>query len=126
MAENLSPPGRWTVIRDLIAFQFKLAMDGIRDVILSPVSLALGFFGLLFGGRNPGKHFYGLLRLGHRTDRWINLFGASDREHAGDTLVDQVESILKERYAQSGVVRNIKDRTDKSLYRVQRPPEPDQ
>ncbi len=95
-------PGRRAVIRDLAVFQFKLAVDGVLDILLSPMSLALGIYGLIFGGAEPGRYFYRLMNLGHRTDRWINLFGAADRrvpgEPSADELIRQMEKMLRDRY----------------------------
>ena len=71
------------LLRDLVAFQFKLALDGIRDVLLSPVSLVAVFVGFMFGGAAPGQYFYRLLRFGRRTDHMIGLFSAADNYHDG-------------------------------------------
>jgi hypothetical protein len=68
----IDPPatdsGRWELIRDLVGFQFKLALDGLRDLLLSPVSIVIAMYGLFFGGDRPGKHFYSLLHWGHKTE----------------------------------------------------------
>ncbi len=70
-------PSRWELLRDVAAFQVKLAIDGLRDLLLSPLSLMAGLIGgLLLGDR---KMFYRLVHLGRRSERWINLFGAADR-----------------------------------------------
>ena len=31
---------RWVIVRDLGIFQLKLALDGLKDIILMPVSIA--------------------------------------------------------------------------------------
>lgn len=41
--------------------------------------MVLGIISLLKPGRKPGTSFYALLRLGRRTDHWINLFSAANR-----------------------------------------------
>lgn len=112
-------PDRWRVIRDLIVFQVKLALDGMRDVLLSPISLFLGIYGLLFGGRNPGKHFYRLCHLGHHTDRWINLFGAAETTvttgASSDEWIEHAEKALREKYPGGGIVPNTRDAADNLL-----------
>ena len=104
-------PARWGLLRDLVAFQFKLALDGIRDVLLSPVSLVAVFVGFMFGGAAPGQYFYRLLRFGRRTDHMIGLFSAADNYHDGvddmnrpsisaDSLVQNIEERIVEEYKQ--------------------------
>jgi hypothetical protein len=70
------PPSRWVLLRDVAAFQFKLIIDGTRDVLLSPLSLIVALLGLATGRRD---WFYRLLVLGRRSDRWIDLFRAASR-----------------------------------------------
>ena len=40
--EENNAPGRWTLIRDVAVFQVKLVFDGMRDVVLLPISLIAG------------------------------------------------------------------------------------
>ena len=65
---------RFLLLQDVLVFQFKLTLDGFRDVFLSPISLVVALLGGLIGRSDPGKHFRRLLELGHTSDRWINLF----------------------------------------------------
>ena len=78
-------PNRWQVLRDTIAFQFKLLMDGARDVLLSPISIGAAIFGLIFSPDNPGVYFNRLIKFGRKTDAWINLFGASHYDPNSET-----------------------------------------
>ncbi len=41
--------GRWTLLRDIGVLQVKLVVDGMRDVILVPLSLIVGFISLAAG-----------------------------------------------------------------------------
>ena len=107
---------RWELFRDLIVFQFKLALDGTRDLLLSPVSIITGLFGIFFGGNQPGRHFYALLRWGHKTDRWISLFSAADNKLPGftgspadkglttDSIVNHIEQVMKDEFKQGGLI----------------------
>ena len=70
---------RWTLARDIAVLQVKLIVDGLRDFILVPVSLVAGIISLFSGGRSRDNEFYRLLRIGRRSEQWINLFGAADR-----------------------------------------------
>jgi hypothetical protein len=73
-----SRPSRGVLIRDLLILQVKLAIDGLKDVVLFPLASAAVIFDVLFG--RPGRPlvFYRLLRLGERFDLWINLYGAAN------------------------------------------------
>lgn len=70
---------RWVIIRDLLIFQLKLALDGLIDLMLSPLSIAAAVVEVIFGGERRGRLFYWVLRLGERADLWLNLYGASDK-----------------------------------------------
>jgi hypothetical protein len=123
---------RWELIRDLIVFQFKLALDGLRDLLLSPVSIATALFGLFFGGHEPGKHFYALLHWGHKTDRWISLFSASDDKYpqsrdpaekqdlTTDAIVTHIEQVMKDEFAKGGLVSTTKNGVDGLLDRFKK------
>jgi hypothetical protein len=68
---------KWVVIRDLMIFQLKLAMDGVKDIIFMPLSIVAAVLDLFFPGRRFGHRFYAVLRLGEKFDSWLNLFGAA-------------------------------------------------
>ncbi len=70
---------RWTVVRDLLIFQLKLGLDGLVDLILSPLAVAAAAIEIFFGGERRGRLFYAILRMGERVDLWLNLYGASQR-----------------------------------------------
>ena len=103
------PPSspRVHLVREAAVLQLKLLADGLRDAILIPVSLFAALIGLLRGGEDCDREFRRVIKLGRRSDRWINLFGHQrplGREHpAGsvDTLLEQVESVVTEQYRRS-------------------------
>jgi hypothetical protein len=118
---------RWTVMRDVAVLQGKLIIDGLRDFILVPVSLAAGIVSLSKTGDTPGTEFYDLLRAGRRSERWINLFGAAERVHGVaddektfavvdvDEIVSRVESYIVDEYKNGGVTKQAKNRLDRAL-----------
>ncbi len=120
-------PDRWTLIRDILVLQLKLIVDGLRDLILVPISLIVGLVSLLKAGNATGSEFYELLRTGRRSERWINLFGAAERVYgpsiAGDRfpaedideMVSRVESFVIDEYKGGGVTRQAKDQLDRAL-----------
>ncbi len=126
-AEKLDGPDRWTLIRDVAVFQIKLLFDGFRDLLLLPISLITGIVSLVKGGREPSSEFYDLLRIGRRSERWINLFGAASHLHGPpsdedrfpvedvDEMVSRVESYVVDEYRRGGVTAQAKERLDKAL-----------
>lgn len=93
---------RFPVFRDVIVFQVKLLVDGLRDLLLSPVSIIAAFVDLLVPGDDGGKRFYRVVHFGRRTERWINLFGMADKHDpdaptAGiDVLLADLEALLRD------------------------------
>jgi len=130
--ETNAAGGRWALIRDVAVFQVKLIVDGLRDLVLVPVSLVAGFISLLKGGAGPGPEFYDLLRFGRRSERWINLFGAANQVHGPesqddqfpaddmDEIVSRLESFVVDEYNKGGVTAQAKQRLDQALNRLSR------
>lgn len=85
---------RVALIWRLLVFQLKLVMDGLRDILLSPVSFVVALVGLIAGGDTPDRYWTQLMRFGRRTDLWINLFDG----HAGgaDALIEPIERMMTE------------------------------
>lgn len=124
---------RWRMIRDLAVLQFKLVVDGLRDLLLVPASLVAAIVSLASGtGGRPGPQFYRLLAFGKQSEHWINLFGAlknapPDPEIEGrfpatdiDDVVSRVESFVVEEYRRGGMTAQAKDRLDRALDALQR------
>lgn len=127
MADVVMPDtvDRWTLMRDVTVFQGKLILDGLRDLLLSPISIAAALIGIIGGGDKPGRQFYDLLYLGKRSEKWINLFGAAshvspppfDKEDSEsvDALVDRLETVARRQYEKGGLTQNAKDAVDRAL-----------
>jgi hypothetical protein len=124
---------RWTMLRDLGVLQVKLVVDGLRDIVLVPLSLVAGVISIASSkdGR-PGPQFYHLLAWGKQSEVWINLFGAvknspekieqpmpfGDRDI--DDIVGRLESFVVDEVRRGGVTTQAKERLDKILDAVQR------
>jgi hypothetical protein len=93
---------RFRVFRDVVVFQLKLLVDGLRDVLLSPLSIAAALIDLLIPGDDGGKRFYSVVRFGRRTEAWINLFGAADtpdpetKATGMDVLLNELETLMRD------------------------------
>lgn len=123
---------RWRLVRDLAVFQAKLVVDGLKDLVLSPIALVAALAGLLLDRHEPGRSFYAVLRWGHGFDRWVNLFGASQhalppapespspgpaaRSDDGlDAYLTKLERVLLEQYRRGGLTAKAKDAIDRAI-----------
>lgn len=78
---------KFVVLRDLMIFQVKLAMDGLKDVAFMPLSITAAALDVVFPGPRVGHRFYAVLAVGEKFDRWLNLFGAAkDADASRDGL----------------------------------------
>jgi hypothetical protein len=95
---------RIELARATAVLQIKLLVDGLRDAILIPVSLVAALIGMLRGGPDCDLEFRRVIKLGHRSERWINLFGqqpplGSDPVTGSmDSILEQVETVVMEQY----------------------------
>lgn len=87
---------RGQLVADAIVFQIKLAIDGLRDLLLIPVSLIAALISFFHAGRGVGSEFYDVVAFGRDTERQINLFGAADRLHPEDdaAAASQLDDLL--------------------------------
>jgi len=99
---NQSP--RITLIRETATLQLKLIADGFRDALLIPISLVAALVGLVRGGEDCDREYRRVIKLGRRSERWINLFGhqqplgISHPAGSMDKILNQVESIVMDQY----------------------------
>ncbi|HNP62894.1 MAG TPA: hypothetical protein PKH39_03110 [Woeseiaceae bacterium] len=130
---DLPAPSRWTLIRDLGVFQIKLLVDGLRDLVLVPISLVAGVASVLSGkDGNPGPQFYHALSWGKQTEHWIDLFGALKNspeqkdiptpftEQGMDSIVERFEDFVVSEYKRGGVTAQAKEQLDKLLRNIRR------
>lgn len=103
----MDSPGRSPRIqlaRETAILQIKLLVDGLRDAVLIPVSLVAALIGLLRGGTDCDREFRRVIKLGRRSERWINLFshqrplGGDPVTGSMDSILDQVETVVMEQY----------------------------
>jgi len=81
---------RLQLLLDVVVFQFKLAADGLRDLVLMPLAILSALMGLVAGGDDPHRYFRDVLRLGRRTEVWINLFGRRTHSGTSDELISPI------------------------------------
>jgi hypothetical protein len=124
---------RWTLIRDVAVLQVKLIVDGLRDLILVPLSLIAGIVSLASGEKGvPGTQFYRLLGVGKQSELWINLFGAMrnappDLEHPTpfpdsdmDEIVGKIEAFVVNEEKRGGMTAQARERFEKAIDAMQK------
>lgn len=72
-------PGWGRVLRDVLVFQFKLVVDGIKDLGLAQAAVGAALLDLVKRDGTPGRRFYGVVRLSDRFDRWLDLHEPMNR-----------------------------------------------
>lgn len=106
-------------LKKLGIFQLKLAVDALRDILLSPLSLICTLIDLMEGKAGKDSHFEKLLRFGRRTERKINLFNQHDNDpekgQTIDSLINQVESIIVKEYTEGQMSAKAKGAIDKTI-----------
>jgi hypothetical protein len=123
----------WVLIRDVAVLQAKLVVDGLRDLILVPLSLIAGIVSLASGEKGvPGTQFYRLLAVGKQSESWINLFGAlanapPDLEqdlHFPDTdmdeIVGRIEAFVVDEERRGGMTAQARRRFEKAIDAMQK------
>jgi hypothetical protein len=118
------PDRRWPLLGGVLIFQLKLAVDAVRDLVLSPLSLVAALLDLVTGTERERLYFERVLAVGRATDRWIDLFGAEAEASAKppgfDRIVERVEALVVEQYERGGVTAQAKAAIDRSLDRLSR------
>ena len=106
---------RTQAIRRLLVFQFKLVLDAIRDIALSPVSLTLSIMDIIAGRHGKSSYFEKLMVFGRHTERKINLFEQHNSESDSvDTILTQVESVIVKEYKN----KHLSKKTYSALERI--------
>jgi hypothetical protein len=72
------------IFRDVVIFQIKLFLDGVKDIILSPLSIIAAAADVISPTDRVGKRFYHVMLIGERMDKWLNLFGAAEHADPGE------------------------------------------
>ena len=120
---------RIRLIRESATLQLKLVADGFRDALLIPVSLIATLIGLLRGGEDCDLEYRRVIKLGRRTERWINLFGhqrpLNMRHPAGsmDRILAEAEAIVVEQYKKGKSAKEAREAVRDVIRRETEKPE---
>jgi hypothetical protein len=61
-------------LRDLIAFELKLFVDGLKDIVLAPLAIVAFVMDALMRSRGGSRQFLRVMRLGMRFEAWLRLY----------------------------------------------------
>jgi len=93
MADKSDRGTRWRLLRDVVVFQIKLAMEAVLDLALIPASLAAAGLDLLLGNWRRPRWFHAVLRFGERCERRIDLWGVGDAD--GDVSNLEIDAVVR-------------------------------
>ena len=79
------------LIRDVLLLQVKLLIGAARDLAVVPVTLAAALLDLILLKSQSPRFFHEVLRLGERSDQWIDVWSAARH---GDLQRGPVDSLL--------------------------------
>ena len=114
-----------SLARDVLLLQVKLLLDALRDVVLSPLTLAAAAIDLALSRWQSPRYFRAVLRLGQRSDDWIDLWAAirgaraTDRPNV-DLLLARVEEVVSDPKAGARRARVLKRWAERELARARR------
>ena len=128
LPETREAPDRRTLVRDVVVFQFKLIVDGLRDFFLVPVAFFAGLLSFVNTKDGvPGPQFYDLLEVGKQSEHWIDLFGATRNappdirsrvrfpEENMDQILDRIETFVKDEEKRGGITAQARERLERAL-----------
>ena len=118
--EPTTPAG--ALLREMSLLQLKLFLDAARDLVFSPIVLVAALFDVILLKQQPPRFFHDVLRMGKRSDEWIDLWAPIEqREQVPenvDALVDRVEEILRDPRTSARRARVLKRRLKRHLGRA--------
>jgi hypothetical protein len=96
------------LIRAVVLLQIKLLLGAGRDLAIGPIALAAAALDLVLAKRQEPQYFRAVLRLGERTDEWIDTWshgrdGSEPARENVEALLARVEDVVRD--PQSGARR---------------------
>ena len=125
---------RRLVVREVLVLQAKLILEGLRDVVLGPISIGAALIDLATDDERPGRLLERVLRAGIRFDIWLDLFGglprlaeAAEEDPEGlppsqgvDRWFDRIEGALVEEVEKGELSKAALARVERVLGRTPR------
>ena len=108
-------------VKRLLIFQVKLAVDALRDIILSPVSIFCSVMDSIQDKSGEDSYFERLMIFGRNTEKRINLFEhhqKSDLEKKDvsiDSILDSVENVILKEYKDKQLSKKTLSAIEKAI-----------
>lgn len=103
------------MVRKLGVFELKLALDGLKDIVLAPLALAAVVADMVMPDESRGVFFRAVIRIGEGYESWLNLYGPKRRDDRRSVLDEGGSDVVLE-YIESTALdlgRGLRDRTRK-------------
>jgi hypothetical protein len=112
------------LIRAVAMLQVKLLIGAARDLLLSPITLAAAFIDLVRIKNHEPQFFRNTLKVGERTEEWIDLWShARDddepRENV-DKLLARVEEVVRDPQTGARRARVLKRWAERQIARAKK------
>jgi hypothetical protein len=118
-----SPNHARELVKSAAMLQLKLLLDALRDLALSPLSLVAAGVDLALLKLQAPRYFRAVLRLGHYSDHWIDVWsGGRDPDAAPhenvDALLARVEEVIRDPHTGARRARILKRWAERQLARA--------
>jgi hypothetical protein len=111
------------LIRAVAMLQIKLLLGAARDLALSPLTLTAALIDLLRLKSHEPQYFRAVMRLGERTEDWIDLWSAARHADAPprenvDALLSRVEEVVRDPQTGARRARVLKRWAERQMARA--------
>lgn len=117
------------LIRDVLLLQVKLLIGAARDLAVVPVTLAAALLDLILSKNQAPRFFHQVLRLGERSDQWIDVWSAArhESEQRGpvDSILASVEEVVRDPKVGAQRARVLKRWAERQMARARKRIGPD-
>ena len=115
-----------SLVKSVALLQLKLLLGAARDLVLSPVTLSAAAIDLMRIKRHEPEYFRRMLKIGERTEEWIDLWSAArdadgePRENV-DKLLARVEEVVRDPQTGARRARVLKRWAERKLLKKRNP-----
>lgn len=111
------------LVRSVLLLQLKLLLNAARDLVLIPLALVAALADLALLKTDRPRFFRGVLRLGERSDRWIDVWSGGRDAHEDprenvDALLARVEDVVRDPQAGARRARVLKRWAERQVARA--------
>jgi hypothetical protein len=118
---NKETAGR--LIKEVVLLQLKVLIGAARDLVFGPLAIVAALVDLLFLRQNEPRYFNAVLRLGERSDRWIDVWSGgrdveSPKRENVDALIARVEEVVRDPQTGARRARVLKRWAERQMARA--------